>query len=206
MDMITSIKELDTEIFLFCNSKHNEFFDSIMLWASSRYTWLPLYLFFLFLVFKQVGKRVWLVAIAAALLITASDQISVHCFKLVFLRYRPCHNLLIQQLVHVNGSCGGTFGFISSHASNSFALAMFLTLFFRNKIKYIGYFVFLWAAFVSYSRVYNGVHYPADITVGALVGILIALLIFKLYQLADSKFTTISYESVTNTSENGRKK
>lgn len=187
MDIITSIKKLDTEIFLFCNSKHNEFFDSIMLWASSRYVWIPLYLFFLYLVLKAVGKRTWLVAIAAALLITASDQISVHCFKFVFLRYRPCHNLLLQQLVHVNGNCGGTYGFISSHASNSFALAMFLTLFFKDRIRYFWTFAFLWAAFVSYSRVYNGVHYPADITVGALVGILIAMVIFKLYQLADSK-------------------
>jgi undecaprenyl-diphosphatase len=187
MDMITSIKKLDTEIFLFCNSKHNEFFDGIMLWASSKYIWLPLYLFFLYLVFKAAGKRTWVVAIAVGLLILASDQVSVHCFKLVFLRYRPCHNLLIQQLIHLNGDCGGTYGFISSHASNSFALAMFLFLFFKDKIRYFGIFVFVWAGLVSYSRVYNGVHYPADITVGALVGMLIALMIFKLYQLADSK-------------------
>lgn len=186
MDIITSIKKLDTEIFLFCNSRHNEFFDSIMLWASSRLVWIPLYLFFLYLFYKAVGKRIWLVAIAAALLITASDQISVHCFKFVFLRYRPCHNLLIQQFVHVNGDCGGTYGFISSHASNSFALAMFLALFFKDKIRYLGLSVFLWAVFVSYSRVYNGVHYPADITVGALVGVCLALIFFKLYQLADS--------------------
>jgi undecaprenyl-diphosphatase len=186
MDMITSIKKLDTEIFLFCNSKHNEFLDSIMQWVSGKYLWIPLYIFFFYLVFKIVGKRVWLVAIAATLLIVASDQISVHLFKNVFLRYRPCHNLLIQQLVHVNGSCGGTYGFISSHACNTFALAMFLALFFKRKIKHFGFFVFLWAAFVSYSRIYNGVHYPADIAVGALVGMLIAVLIFKLYKLADS--------------------
>jgi undecaprenyl-diphosphatase len=169
-----------------------------MLWASSKYVWIPLYLFFLYLVFKTVGKHIWLVLIAAALLITASDQISVHCFKFVFLRYRPCHNLMLQQLVHVNGSCGGTYGFISSHASNSFALAMFLTLFFKDKIRHFGIFAFLWATFVSYSRVYNGVHYPADITVGALVGMLIALVIFKLYQLADSKLIG-NYGSGINT-------
>jgi undecaprenyl-diphosphatase len=187
MDMITSIKKLDTEIFLFCNSKHNEFFDSIMTLASGKYFWIPLYFFFFYLVFKIVGKRIWLVIIAVALLILASDQTSVHLFKNVFLRYRPCHNLLIQSLVHLNGSCGGTYGFISSHACNTFGLAMFLALFFKGKIKHFGVFVFLWAAFVSYSRVYNGVHYPADIAVGALVGMFIGSVVFKLYQLADSK-------------------
>jgi undecaprenyl-diphosphatase len=206
MDILTSIKKLDTEIFLFCNSKHNEFFDTVMSLASGKYLWIPLYIFFFYLVLKTVGKRIWLVVIAAALLIVASDQISVHLFKNVFLRYRPCHNLLIQQLVHVNGNCGGTYGFISSHACNTFALAMFLTLFFKDKIRYFGVFVFLWAGFVSYSRVYNGVHYPADIAVGALVGMLIALVIFKLYQLADSKYTTIPYGSGTSTTNFREKK
>ncbi len=187
MDIITSIKKLDTEIFLFCNSKHNAFFDIIMGWASSRYIWIPLYLFFLFLVFKYAGKRLWLVAIVCAILITASDQISVHCFKLVFLRYRPCHNLLIQNLLHLNGDCGGKYGFISSHASNSFALATFLAFYFKDKIKHFGVLIFLWAALVSYSRVYNGVHYPADITLGALLGMLLGVTMFKLYQFVDLK-------------------
>jgi len=187
MDIISSIKKLDTEFFLFCNSKHNAFFDSVMAMASGKFIWIPLYLFLLFLVFKYVGKHIWLVAISVALMILASDQLSVHLFKNVFLRYRPCHNLLIQDIMHLNGNCGGTYGFISSHAANTFALAMFLTLFFKNRINYFGVYIFLWAGFVSYSRVYNGVHYPADVAVGALVGMLIGWLIYKLYQVVNRK-------------------
>jgi undecaprenyl-diphosphatase len=83
----------------------------------------------------------------------------------------------------VNGGCGGTYGFISSHAANTFALAMFLYLLFKGRIMYFGVCIFSWAAFVSYSRIYNGVHYPADVAVGAIVGMGLAVVIFKMYQL-----------------------
>ncbi len=158
-----------------------------MYWASNRFVWIPLYLFFFFLAYKQVGKRIWLLALAALLLIVLSDQLSNHAFKNVFLRYRPCHNILIQAQVHLNGSCGGTYGFVSSHAANTFALAMLLFLFFKNKIKYFGPGIFFWAAFVSYSRMYNGLHYPADIAVGAILGMGIGVVVFKLYELIDKK-------------------
>lgn len=182
MDIIFSIKKIDTAFFLYLNSKHSPFFDTIMTWASGKYSWIPLYLFLLFLVFRFVGKHIWMVALAVALMILASDQVSVHLFKNVFLRYRPCHNLLIKDLIHVNGGCGGMYGFVSSHAANTFALAMFLALFFKNRIGFFGVYIFLWAGFVSYSRIYNGVHYPADVAVGALVGMTIGGGMYKLYQ------------------------
>lgn len=191
MDIINSIKEIDTQLFLFLNSKHNSFFDVIMFWASHRFVWIPLYALLFYLVYKHFGKKTWLVVIAVGLTILLSDQISVHAFKNVFLRYRPCHNLLIQSQVHLNDGCGGTYGFVSSHAVNTFALAMLLSLFFRNKINYFGILIFSWALFVSYSRIYNGVHYPADVAVGAIIGMGIAVMGFKLYELADKK---IKYE------------
>ncbi len=187
MPIIDSLKELDTELFLFFNGKNSPLMDHVMGWASTKYIWIPLYLFLLYLVFKFVGKRIWLVIIAISFVILLSDQISVHLFKNVFMRYRPCHNLMIQSQVHVNGSCGGQYGFISSHAANTFALAMFLSLFFTNRLKFFSFYIFLWAVFVSYSRIYNGVHYPADVAVGGLVGILIGWVLFKLYRITNER-------------------
>lgn len=188
MSIISSIKDLDIELFLFLNSKHNDFFDVVMYWVSNKLFWIPLYLFFFFLAYKQVSKKIWLVVLAAALLILLSDQISVHAFKNVFLRLRPCHNLLIQAKVHLlNGYCGGTYGFVSSHAANTFALALFLSLFFRGRIKYFGIFIFIWAALVAYSRIYCGVHYPADVVVGAIIGMGIGIAVFKIYIFSQSK-------------------
>ncbi len=187
--MIQYIKDIDTQLFLYLNSQHNSFFDVLMFWVSHKYFWIPLYAFFLFLAYKHFGKKCWLVALAAILLIVLSDQLSVHAFKNVFLRYRPCHNLIVQSQVHLNGGCGGTYGFISSHAANTFALAMFLSLLFKNKIKYFNVSVFIWAAIVSYSRIYNGVHYPADIVVGSILGMGIGIAVFKIYQFANARLT-----------------
>ena len=187
MNLITSIKDIDTQLFLFLNSKHNSFFDVVMFWVSHKNFWIPLYAFFLYLAYKYFGKKTLLIVVSAVLLIVLSDQVSVHAFKQVFMRYRPCHNLVLQAQVHLNDGCGGTYGFISSHAANTFALAMFLSSLFKNKIKYFGLAIFFWAAFVSYSRIYNGVHYPGDIAVGAIVGMGIGILVYKIYQLANKK-------------------
>lgn len=187
MDFIHDLKDLDTKLFLYLNDKHNHTFDLIMFWVSQKNFWIPLYAFLLFLSWKHFNKRVWLIALAAVLLIVLSDQISVHAFKNVFLRYRPCHNLVLQAQVHLNDGCGGTYGFISSHAANTFALAMFLSLLFKDRVKHFGILIFLWASFVSYSRIYNGVHYPADVAVGALVGMGIGVVVYKLFLLIDSK-------------------
>lgn len=187
MSFIDSIKQVDTELFLFLNSKHNSFFDSVMFWTSHKFFWAPLYAVFLFLVIKYYRKNAWLVVLSAVLVIVLSDQISVHAFKNVFFRYRPCHNLLLQSQVHLNGSCGGTYGFVSSHAANTFALAMFLGLLFKGKIRFFVPAIFLWACFVSYSRIYNGVHYPADIACGAILGMGIGAAVFKIFQFANKK-------------------
>jgi undecaprenyl-diphosphatase len=189
MNLINSIKEIDTQLFLFFNSKHNSFFDVVMYWASHKYFWIPLYLLFFALAYKHFGKKIWLVALSVLALIVLSDQISVHVFKNVFLRYRPCNNLELCSQVHLNAGKGGMYGFISSHAANTFALAMFLSLLFKGKIKYFSLLVFVWAIFVSYSRIYNGVHYPSDVAVGALVGMGIGIVIFKLYKYFDNKIT-----------------
>jgi undecaprenyl-diphosphatase len=159
-----------------------------MYWVSDKFFWIPLYLFLFFLAYKQVGKRIWLLAISAALLILLSDQISVHAFKNVFLRLRPCHDLLLQSKVHLlNGYCGGTYGFVSSHAANTFALAMFLSLFFQGRIKYFGILIFSWAALNAYSRIYGGVHYPADVIAGAILGMGVGIAVFKIYSFSQTK-------------------
>lgn len=191
MGILENIKKIDTELFLYLNSKHNSFFDTIMYWASHKFVWIPLYAFFLYLAFRYFGKKIWIVALVAAVAIILSDQISTQAFKNVFLRYRPCHNLIIQSQVHVNGNCGGMYGFVSSHAANTFALAMLLFLLFKDKMRYFGFFIFSWAVFVSYSRIYNGVHYPADICVGAILGMGIGAMMFKCYQFINKK---VSYE------------
>ena len=116
------------------------------------------------------------------------DQISVKLFKDVFERLRPCHNPMITDMVHtLHGKCGGQFGFVSSHATNSFALAIFSGLLLRSRYKYILLIMLFWAACVSYSRVYVGVHYPGDILGGAILGSVVGFTVFGLMKLVNRK-------------------
>jgi undecaprenyl-diphosphatase len=89
-------------------------------------------------------------------------------------------------LLHMIKDCGGRFGFISSHASNSFGAAMMLWLLFRNQYKYF-WLMFVWAAVVSYSRIYLGVHFPSDIAAGMLCGLSFGYIFYTLYRLTEKK-------------------
>ncbi len=178
--MIESLEQFDQQLFLFINAIHSPFWDKVMVFLSGKWEWAPLYAILLFFLIRRDLKFSWLSLLSIVVLILLADQISVKLFKDVFQRYRPCHNLELQSLIHlVDNHCGGKYGFVSSHASNSFALAGFISLFFKN--KYLASGMLLWAAVVSYSRIYLGVHYPADVVVGSLLGLSLALLMYFLY-------------------------
>lgn len=179
--MLEFLINIDKQLFLFLNGLHSSSFDHIMWWISGKTTWWPFYLALLaFLTWKHKWQMVPLV-IFIALSVTVTDQTSVHLIKEVFERLRPCHETELQGLVHiVNNKCGGQFGFVSSHAANSFGIAMLLSLVVRK--KWFWAVMFTWAALVSYSRVYLGVHYPADIFGGALLGTLCGWLLFLLFR------------------------
>ncbi len=151
-----------------------------MWWISTKSSWYPIYLVLIaFLIWRYRWKSIGLI-LTLAVLITLSDQLSVVCFKEVFHRLRPCHNPAITELVHlVHGKCGGKYGFVSSHAANTFAAASFLHYLFEN--RYFSISIFIWAAIISYSRIYLGVHYPGDVLGGALLGLGLGYIVSDVY-------------------------
>ena len=160
---------------------HNSFFDIIMYWISKTTPWIPLWAFFIYLIIREYGKKGVIIVFAMIAAVGLADFISVHAFKNVFERLRPCHNPQIQDLVHiVRQHCGGKYGFVSSHSSNMFAIASFMSLALHHKYAKSYILFFLWAALVGYSRIYLGVHFPADVFVGALLGSAIAFAIWKI--------------------------
>ncbi len=181
--MLEFLLNLDTKLFLFFNGIHSDFFDGIMVWISGKTTWWPFYLvLLLFLGWKLRWKALLLIPFIA-LCITLTDQVSVHLFKDVFERLRPCKEPGLAGMVHlVNGKCGGKFGFVSSHASNSFGIALLLILTIRK--SWFTVILLGWAILVSYSRIYLGLHYPGDILGGALLGSLIGYLVYRIYTIS----------------------
>jgi undecaprenyl-diphosphatase len=187
--MLETLLQYDTALFLFLNKLHNSLFDEVMYWASHKFFWVPLYMYFLYLLYKNYGAKK--AAILFALIIVTfalSNTISVEAFKKVFERLRPCHNEQIGHLVHLfKETCAGKFGFLSSHAANVFGLATLMAIFLKGKIKYIAWYVMSWASFVSYSRIYLGKHYPLDILCGAVLGMVIALIVYTIAKKVSKK-------------------
>ncbi|HEY6159900.1 MAG TPA: phosphatase PAP2 family protein [Bacteroidia bacterium] len=194
--MLHKLKKLDTDLFVWLNSGHNAFFDTVMYWASSEFFWVWLYVIFLVMVYSVYGKRTLLILPIVALMILCSDQTS-NLVKNSVKRYRPCWNseVMSKNDIHLNLPrdandqflMPGKHGFVSSHAANTFALAFFLSMILMKRFRYFPLFIFTWAAVVAYSRIYNGVHYPADVGGGMLVGLLCGFLAWRLWLWADEQ-------------------
>jgi undecaprenyl-diphosphatase len=194
MGLLQSLIEMDKELLLFLNSFHNGYWDNFFWMFTSKEVWLPLYLTIAYVIFKNHGAKGLVTMFTIALLIVLCDQISSGIFKNAFERLRPSHDNELKYLVHlINGKRGGLFGFVSSHAANSFGLAMFTSLLFRNRTY--SYFIFLWASINAYSRIYMGVHFPGDIIGGLLLGILIGRIVYEFYLRIITRFIVISHHN-----------
>lgn len=185
--MIEEILNLDSELFLFLNSLGSSNFDSFWIYLSYKESNILFYLSLLIFYFYSKSQKIKLSEVFYSLLfiaimITITDQTS-NLFKDSFQRLRPCYNDSLQDYVRlVKETCGGKYGFFSAHASNSFSLAVFFGLIYRNKYKFIIYITLFYASLISYSRVYLGVHFPLDIFFGSIYGIIIGLVVFKIYK------------------------
>ena len=164
----------DKQAMIFLNNLGSSTFDPFWILVSEKWFWIPLYIIFLYFLYKNFNKKsLFYILLFVALGITASDQIA-NIFKFGFERLRPCHDPSLEGLLR-EVKCGGKFGFYSAHSSNSFFVATYLTMLLGKNIKQLPYFLFVWAAIVAYSRVYLGMHFPGDIIIGAIMGILLAL-------------------------------
>lgn len=167
------LEQLDKQLFIKINSDWtNSFFDAIMPWLRNSTTWAPLYLFigvFVMLNFKVKGLW-WAVFFLATVALT--DMTGTYIFKHNFLRMRPCSDpdFMIHVRLLLNQCAGGT-SFTSNHAANHFGMAAFFAVSLRHVLKKWVWLGVFWAAAISYSQVYVGVHYPTDVFSGALLGL-----------------------------------
>ncbi|MCC5937945.1 MAG: phosphatase PAP2 family protein [Lunatimonas sp.] len=166
--MIEIIASWDESLFLWLNALRADWLDPVMNALTGTAIWIPFYLLLVYFLIRQFRMEAIWYMVGLVGLILLADQFTSGFMKPYFERLRPCHDPRWEGIIFNYSGCGGRYGFASSHASNTFALATYFWLIFRSKASK---WLFVWAAIISYTRVYLGVHYPADILVGALVGL-----------------------------------
>lgn len=182
--------QIDYDLLLLINGSNNHFLDVVMIWISSVILWIPLYMLLLYLIILKYKTKAWIAIPFFILAIGLSDLSSVHLFKNVFERLRPCYEPELAGLVNNIVGCGGMYGFVSSHASNSFTIAFMSIFLIGDRQKWLMWFMPVWGLAIMYSRVYLGKHYPSDVIVGALLGILVSWLVFMLFKYTLNYFST----------------
>lgn len=189
--MIEWLEGIDRSIVLTVNSWNSPFLDEVCWLLSARWPWVPLYVLLYCLSWKQLGTKKSLLFLAAAIVtIVIADTTSVYLFKENFQRYRPSHHALLTDKLHfyITGKDefgnntyykGGMYGFVSSHATNFFALTVIMGLSLKRDYPKL-----LWAllgisVLVCFSRLYLGAHYLSDLIGGAIWGSLIAYMMYR---------------------------
>jgi undecaprenyl-diphosphatase len=177
MNFIHELELFDQKLLLLINGCHCPLVDEIMWQISTTILWVPLYAVLIWFMIRKRKRNFWITLLSVVLLIVASDQISV-LIKDSVQRFRPTHHPVIGSLIHiVHNYHGGDYGFVSSHAANSFAAATFVSLFFSK--RWVTVSMYCWATLLVYSRMYLGVHYPLDVLCGAILGTGIGIGMFQ---------------------------
>lgn len=194
--MLEKELHLERNLFFFLNGSNSTFWDNFFYIYTWQWTWLIFYLCFLWVfIYKKDWKEIVCILAAVFLLLLLTDQISSGLFKHLFKRYRPTHHPdFLNQVKTVFNYRGGNYGFISGHATNAFGFATFCALIFRNRL--FTFTIFLYATLNAYSRIYIGVHFISDVVVGAIVGTLLAGLMYCLYNRIRSRWLFIENDQL----------
>lgn len=180
------LEQLDQQLFIYLNSQYSPFWDNVMYIISMKLVWIPLYLGIVLWLGSQYGRKTIVIILFVIIAVTVTDQVSGFIKESVD-RLRPCHDPSLNSIVHqVKDVCGGQFGFVSSHAANSFNFAVMSLMLIRR--QWFSVSIIVWAIFVSYSRIYLGVHYPGDVICGSVLGALTGYGMCRLYELTDKRF------------------
>jgi membrane-associated phospholipid phosphatase len=169
--MTEHLLQLDRQLFHFINyALSNPVFDTVMPWLRNPKFWTPLYVFIIVFSIIRFKKAGIILIILLSVTVGIADYGSASILKALVKRTRPCREVSLQPEEISRVPCGTGYSFPSTHASDHFAMALFLSLVYQKQWRWIWFWAILWAALICFAQVYVGVHYPVDVTAGALFG------------------------------------
>lgn len=181
MSTLDTLIEKDKELLVYLNALGVESWDQFWIVVTNQFSWIPLFAFLLFLIFKGYGwKKGLVIMVVVALLVTFSDQF-VNFIKDYYGRLRPNNDPTINEIIRILKR-PKSFSFVSGHSTTSFAVTTFMILTLKKYYKY-PFFLLIWPLLFAYSRIYVGVHFPIDIFVGMLLGVLEGYIFYKILVL-----------------------
>lgn len=139
---------------------------------SSRLIWIPIGVVFLWMLIRKYKSSgpVIMCIVGIVLTVVICDQVSSSIIKPLCARLRPSHQPGVEEFLHyVNNKRSGLYGFVSSHAANTFGVCVLLSRIIKRKGVTISLLIF--SVLVCYSRIYLGVHYFGDVLCGGILGV-----------------------------------
>lgn len=188
---LDSLIQFDKQLLLALNGSDSLFLDGLAMSLTTAITWIPLYVSLFYLVLKnnESVRQIFLVVCCAAICVVLAGTIDDLFVKPTVARWRPTHDPEIGPLVDVvYGYRGGSYGFFSAHAANTFSVAVFFCLLVRSRLLSI--FMIVWSLVNCWTRVYLGVHYPGDILFGVVWGGIVGVAVYFLFSRINSRIKT----------------
>lgn len=178
--MLERLLQWDREVLIYLNGLGIETYDGFWQAVTDIHTWAPLFLFLIVLLFRKFHTREGLAILITALVMLTCMLLLTDLTKEWVGRLRPNNDLGVNGLIRVLRR-PSTYSFFSGHASSSFSVSTFTFLFLRQHSRW-AFLIFLWPLLFAFSRIYVGVHYPLDILVGTVAGIVLALVFYRVYR------------------------
>jgi len=183
--MLERLNEWDGKLFVFLNSLGVEQYDNFWIFVTNIKHWIPLYIFFFVLYFITFHWKKAFLSSTFLLLTFYVTFVFTNLIKNYSSRLRPNNNPDLSDIIRILQT-PDNYSFFSGHASVSFAVTTFFVLSLKSSYKWI-YLFYLWPFIFVTSRIYVGVHYPSDIIVGTMIGIIFGFLGFKIFKKISRK-------------------